>query len=115
MNCYELFTKKEKEDYEKYGCVDCSDCRLPYLEETMKPSERDELLVRIDQKVQDSLPRIEDHLETINGHLADHSKRITTVEVLQKERNKLSKKAIGGYASVIVALVVALWKSFIEN
>ena len=78
----------------------------------MKPSERDELLIRIDQKVQDSLPRIERHLEDINGHLDDHSKRITITETLQKERNKPSKKTLGGYGAALVALAVALWKAF---
>ena len=75
----------------------------------MKPSERDELLIRIDQKVQDSLPRIEEHLGKINGHLDDHSKRITIIET----KNKVSKKAMAGYISGAFALVVALWKSFI--
>ena len=113
MNCWDLLTGEEKEFVEDYGCFACEDCRIPYLEKKMKPSERDELLIRIDQKVQDSLPRIEDHLEKINGHLDDHSKRIITVEVLQKERNKPSKKALTGYISGGVALVVALWKAFL--
>lgn len=78
----------------------------------MKASERDELLIRIDQKVQDSLPRIENHLDEINGHLDDHSKRITITETLQKERNKPSKKTLGGYAAGVVAIAVALWKAF---
>ena len=75
----------------------------------MRPSERDELLIRIDQKVQDSLPKIEAHLEKINNHLDDHSYRITKLEV----KSKLSKKAITGYISGVFALVVALWKAFI--
>ena len=75
----------------------------------MKPAERDELLIRIDQKVQDSLPKIEKHLEKINGHLDDHSKRITIIEV----KSKMSKKAISYYISGGVALLLALWKSFI--
>ena len=79
----------------------------------MRPSERDELLIRIDQKVQDSLPKIEKHLDKINGHLDDHSKRLTTVEVLQKERGKTSKKTMGGYLTGVTAIVVALWKAFI--
>ena len=79
----------------------------------MKASERDEIIIRIDQKVQDSLPKIEEHLCKINGHLDDHSKRLTTVEVLQKERNKLSKKTMGGYLTGATAIVVALWKAFI--
>ena len=78
----------------------------------MKPSERDELLVRIDQKVQDSLPRIEDRLEKINVRLDKHGDEIVRIGTLQTERNKPSKKAIGGYVSVVGALAVALWKSF---
>ena len=78
----------------------------------MKPQERDELLIRIDQKVQDSLPKIEKHLEKINGHLDNHSKRITITETLQKERNKPSKKMVGGYISGAIAIAVALWKAF---
>ena len=81
----------------------------------MNKAERDDLLVRIDQKVQDSLPKIEKHLDKINGHLDDHSKRLTTVEVLQGERNKLSKKSIAMYISGGVAVVVALLKSFMGN
>ncbi len=78
----------------------------------MKPSERDELLIRIDQKVMDSLPKIESHLQKINGHLDDHSKRLTIVEIKQEERNKPSKKTLGGYGAMIGALAVALWKAF---
>ena len=81
----------------------------------MNKAERDDLLIRIDQKVQDSLPKIEKHLEKINGHLDDHSKRLTTVEVLQGERNKLSKKSIAMYISGGVAVVIALLKSFMGN
>lgn len=81
----------------------------------MKVSERDDMLIRIDQKVNDFLPRIENHLEKINNHLDDHSKRITITETLQKERNKPSKKMIGGYISGAIAIAVALWKSFIGS
>ena len=78
----------------------------------MKPAERDELLIRIDQKVQDSLPKIEGHLDKINGHLDDHSKRLTTVEVKQEERHKPSKKTLAGYITGGVAIAVAIWKAF---
>ncbi len=81
----------------------------------MNSGERDALLIRLDQKVQDSLPKIEKHLDKINGHLDDHSSRLTTVEVLQKERNKPSKKAMGGYGAGVVGLVVALWKAFMGS
>ncbi len=78
----------------------------------MKPSERDEIIIRIDQKVQDSLPKIEKHLEKINGHLDDHSRRITIVEVKQEERNKPSKKSLAGYGTGLLGICVALWKAF---
>jgi len=78
----------------------------------MKASERDNLLIRIDQKVQDSLPRIENHLAKINGHLEDHSQRITITETLQKERNKPSKKSMTGWISAAIAIAVALWRAF---
>ena len=78
----------------------------------MKATERDGLLIRLDQTVQDSLPRIEKNQEKIFEHLEDHSKRLVVVETLQKERNKTSKKTIGGYASGVVAIAVALWKAF---
>ena len=58
------------------------------------------------------IPVIKGHLEKINSHLDDHSKRITVVETLQKERNRISKKALSGYISGGVAIVVALWKAF---
>ena len=75
----------------------------------MRPTERDDLLIRIDQKVQDSLPKIEEHLEKINNHLDDHSKRIVTLEV----KSRMSKKAITGYVSGGAAVIVALWKAFV--
>ncbi len=78
----------------------------------MNDDERDNMLIRIDQKVQDSLPRIEKHLDKINGHLDNHSSRLTIVEVKQEERNKPNKKTLGGYGAAIVALIVALWKAF---
>ena len=85
----------------------------------MKVAERDALLIRLDQKVQDSLPKIEKHLEKINGHLDNHSYRIKQAEddidterLLAKERRKTSKKTIGGYASGAIAIAVALWKAF---
>ena len=78
----------------------------------MNKEERDILLIRLDQKVHDSLPKIEKHLDKINGHLDDHSKRITITETLQKERNKPSKKSLAGYTSITLAILVALWKSW---
>jgi len=80
---------------------------------------RDELLVRLDERVKaikdDTLPKIETHLEKINGHLDNHSSRITVTETLQKERNRPSKKIMAGYISGAVALAVALWKAFLGS
>jgi len=77
---------------------------------------RDELLIRLDERVlyirEESLPKIEEHLGKINSHLDDHSKRITVTETLQKERNKVSKKSIAGWSSGAIAIAVALWKAF---
>ena len=85
----------------------------------MKAEERDQILIRLDERVfhirEKSLPKIEEHLEKINGHLDDHSKRITVTETLQKERNKPSKKSIAGYITGGTAIVIALWKAFIGN
>jgi len=81
----------------------------------MNAAQRDEMLIRIDQKVRDSLPAIVEHLERINGHLEDHSRRITVSETLQKERNKTSKKTITGYTSAVIAIVIALWKAFTDT
>ena len=82
----------------------------------MKASERDELLGRLDERTRNTytlMEKQEKHLDKLNGRLDDHSKRLTTVEVLQKERNKPSKKTIGGYLTGATAIVVALWKAFI--
>ena len=82
-------------------------------EEELKQQSRD-MLIRIDQKVMDCLPKIEAHLANINGHLGEHSNRITIMETLQKERNvtKISKKTMTGYISGVIAIIVALWRSF---
>ena len=65
--------------------------------------------------VREDLNEIKGHLEKINGHLDDHSKRITTIEVKQEERNKPSKKALGVLGSIIAGIIVALWKAFSGN
>ena len=74
----------------------------------MNKEERDNLLIRLDQKVQDSLPKIEKHLEKINGHLDDHYKRILTMEV----SSKTSKKLVGGYITGALAVLGLYWKSY---
>lgn len=82
----------------------------------LTPAARDELLIRLDERVfhirEKSLPKIETHLEKINNHLDDHSHRLTKVETLQKERNKPGKKTVAGYITGGAAIVVALWKAF---
>jgi len=81
----------------------------------MKAAERDDLLIRLDERTNNIYKLTEAqerHLKEINGYLLDHSKRITITETLQKERNKVSKKSIGGWISASVAIAVALWKAF---
>ena len=85
----------------------------------MKASERDRLTQESHQALL-GIPGTEEKglvgdVKEIKGHLEDHSKRITTVEVLQKERNKPSKKALGGYGAGVLGLAVALWKAFFGN
>ena len=82
----------------------------------MKPTERDEILVRLDERVkdirEDTLPKIEQHLERINSRLDKHGDEIVRIGTLQKERNKPSKKSIAGYIIGGIAIVVALFKAF---
>jgi len=81
----------------------------------MKAAERDELLVRLDERTRNIYKLTEAqeaHLGKINSHLEDHSRRITVTETLQKERHKPDKKTIGGYITGAVAIAVALWKAF---
>ena len=78
----------------------------------MKPS----LISEVHQAVL-GIPGTEDKglvgvVKEIKAHLEDHSRRIVVVETLQKERNRPSKKILSGYASMVIALVVALWKAF---
>jgi len=73
------------------------------------------LIPRIDERQQSLVKvhdKIEEHLDKLNGHLEDHSKRLLTVEVLQKERNKPSKKSIAGIITGTVAIIVAIWRAF---
>ncbi len=82
----------------------------------MKASERDELLGRLDERTRNTytlMEKQEKHLDKLNGRLDGYSMRLTTVEVLQKERGKPSKKTIGGYLTGVTAIVVALWKAFV--
>ena len=80
----------------------------------MKVSERDDLLVRLDERTSNILlltAEQEKHLRKINNHLDDHSKRITIMETRVEEHNnqKTSKKAIAGYSGggvMLLALTV---------
>jgi len=84
----------------------------------LTPDKRDELLIRLDQKVMDSLPKIERHLEKINGHINAHSDSIVALqtEMLNlKAEPTISKKALIGYITGVVAIIVALWKAFFKN
>ncbi len=79
----------------------------------MKASERDDLLIRLDERscnIYKLTEKQEEHLRQINGHLDDHSSRLTTVETKIDERTrKVSKKAIAGYSGgglLLVALTV---------
>ena len=85
----------------------------------MNASERDNLLIEIktsqkllfNQNFEDH-KEMKNHLAGINGHLDDHSTRITITETLQKERNKPNKKTTAGYITGGVGLIAALWKAF---
>ena len=81
----------------------------------MKPTERDDLLIRIDERT-NNIWRVtevqEKHLAKINSHLEDHSKRITIVETLQKERSRPSKKSISGAGALILAILASIGKAY---
>ncbi len=81
----------------------------------MKLAERDELLIRMDERQrqikEEDLPEINNHLKALNGHLDDHSKRLVIVETKVDERtiNKVSKKAIAGYSGgglLVIAITI---------
>lgn len=81
----------------------------------MKPYERDELLIRLDERtnnIWNLTEQQEKHLAQINNHLADHSNRITIVETVQKERNRPNKKTLAGYITGATGLIAALWKAY---
>lgn len=77
----------------------------------MMTKSENEILIRIDEHVRTSLPRIEERLDKINDHLEDHSRRLIIIET---QRN-LSKKALAGYVSGTLGIIVALWKAFLGN
>lgn len=81
----------------------------------MKISERDELLIRMDERQrqikEEDLPEINSHLKTLNGHLDDHSKRLTIAETQIKERtaSKISKKVVAGISGSTIAAATILF------
>ena len=58
------------------------------------------------------IPYIKENIEKQNNYLNDHSKRITIIETLQKERNRPSKKLFAGYISGALVALAAAWKAF---
>lgn len=61
------------------------------------------------------IPELKRDVKGILTHLEDHSKRITIVETLQKERGRPSKKTLAGYGSAIIAICLALWKAWTKT
>ena len=85
----------------------------------MKPAERDKLTQETHQALL-GIPGTEEKglvgdVKEIKGHLEDHSKRLTVVETLQKERNRPSKKALTGYIGGVIAMIVTAWRAFLGN
>ena len=81
----------------------------------MKQPERDALLIEL-KTTQKLLfkQNTEDHkamltqLEKVSGTVGGHDRAIAVL----KDRQRPSKKSLGGYGAVVVGLVVALWKAF---
>ncbi len=79
----------------------------------MKPKDRDDLLIRIDERT-NNIWRVteaqEKHLEKLNGHLDNHSKRLTVVETKVDERTiaKLGRKTIWGISGGGILLLATL-------
>ena len=87
----------------------------------MKPGERDKLLVDMAANIggfKESLSNIyhltekqERHLDKLNGHLDDHSKRLVIAETQIKERTtaRVSKKVITGYSGIILVVLTLIY------
>ena len=81
----------------------------------MKVAERDELLIRLEERQIGHLRLTEsqeEHLNEINGHLCDHSERLTIVETKVDERtsSKVSKKAMAGISGgVLIAISIVFY------
>ena len=74
----------------------------------MKPKERDELLVRLDERTNNIwrlTEKQEDHLSKLN----DQTSKNTTDIAIVKEKTKTSKRAIAGYSGgglLLLALTI---------
>lgn len=84
----------------------------------MKPKERDDLLIRLDERTNNIwtlTEKQEEHLAKINDHLDDHSKRLVIAETQIKERTispvvkKMSKKAMTGYGGIAITVITLLY------
>ena len=89
----------------------------------MKPKERDELLGRLDERtinIYQLTEKQERHLDKLNGHLDEHSKRLANtegevrrVELKIDERtvpkHKRSKKIITGYSGIILVVMTLVY------
>ncbi|KKK82142.1 hypothetical protein LCGC14_2806380 [marine sediment metagenome] len=76
----------------------------------MKEGERDELLIRLDERTKQTLElthQQETHLNKLNSSIQQHA-----IDIAVLKDRKTSKKAISGYSAAIFGLLVALWKSF---
>ena len=85
----------------------------------MKPSERDRLTLESHQALL-GIPGTEDKglvgdVKEMKGELKVINSRVTKVEVKQEERNKPSKKAMGGGIVASIGIVVALLKAFLTS
>ena len=82
----------------------------------MEESERDKLAQETHQALL-GIPGTEDKgvvgdVKEIKADLKLVNSRVTVVETKQEERNRPSKKAVGGYGAAVVGIMIALWKAF---
>ena len=77
----------------------------------MNVKDRDELLIRTDERVGqllDLTQKQEEHLFRINSTIQKHDRDIAVI----KAQRKMGKKELGGIGAVVTGLIVALWKAF---
>ena len=84
----------------------------------MKADERDQLLIRIDERTNNIwtlTERQEKHLAELNSSVARNVNRISVLETKVDERSvspvayKMSKKAMGGYGSGVVGVLTIIY------